>query len=262
MAISSITNTTSSTTSTQRTSNSELGKDDFMNLLITELKYQDPLDPMEGTEYVTQLAQFSTLEQMYNLNTSLSSMEALSMTGKYITATVTDSTGTTSLIEGTVDSVKMKNGKATLVVNGTDVEMENVTNVYDYDRSDISSLTSMIGKTGKGYIYDSDSLDVINVEGTISGVEKGKYEDYALMDGVKLTLQSITSDDYKSSQSKMSYLNDNIGNEISIEVKDSSTGKVVSVTAVLDGATEESDGSITVTMSNVRVPEDGIYSVK
>ena len=69
---------------------SAMGKDEFLNLLITQLKYQDPLSPMDNTEYVAQLAQFSTLEQMNNMSNSLSSMEAFSMVGKIITAAVED----------------------------------------------------------------------------------------------------------------------------------------------------------------------------
>jgi flagellar basal-body rod modification protein FlgD len=199
---------------------------------------------------------------MNNMSTGISSMQALSMAGKYITATVTDSsTGKSSTIEGTVDSVKMKNGEATLYVDGSEVSLDDVTNVYDYDRSDIYNMSSMIGQTCKGYIYDSDSLDVIGVEGKISGVEKGTYEDYAIVDDVNCTLSSITSDDYSSSEDEIDYLNDHIGDEISIEVTDSSTGKVVPLTATLEGATEESDGSISVTMNGVKVPVDGIYSV-
>jgi flagellar basal-body rod modification protein FlgD len=44
-----------------------LGKDDFLQLLVTKLRYQDPLQPMEDEDFVAQLAQFSTLEQMSNI---------------------------------------------------------------------------------------------------------------------------------------------------------------------------------------------------
>ncbi len=50
---------------------SEMDKDAFLNLMVTELKYQDPLDPMDNTEYVAQLAQFSSLEQLYTVNEQL-----------------------------------------------------------------------------------------------------------------------------------------------------------------------------------------------
>jgi len=57
-------------TSNYVTKNS-LDKQAFLNLLVTQLKYQDPLNPMENTEFVAQLSQFSQLEQLYNVNESL-----------------------------------------------------------------------------------------------------------------------------------------------------------------------------------------------
>lgn len=73
-----------------------LGKDDFLNLLVTQLQHQDPLNPAESTEFTTQLAQFSSLEQLNNINDNLKNMEqfqtsvtnaqAVSYLGKEITA--------------------------------------------------------------------------------------------------------------------------------------------------------------------------------
>ena len=64
------TSTTQSSSSTTSTTNT-LGKNDFMSLLIEQMKNQDPLSPMDGTQFAAQLAQFSSLEQLQNLNDSM-----------------------------------------------------------------------------------------------------------------------------------------------------------------------------------------------
>jgi flagellar basal-body rod modification protein FlgD len=52
---------------------SVMGKDDFLQMLVMQLRYQDPLNPLTGTEFAAQLAQFSSVEQLANMNTSLAS---------------------------------------------------------------------------------------------------------------------------------------------------------------------------------------------
>lgn len=54
---------------------SDLGKDAFLNLLVTQLKYQDPLNPMDDKEFISQMAQFSALEQTQNLNDTVSELK-------------------------------------------------------------------------------------------------------------------------------------------------------------------------------------------
>lgn len=58
-------------TGTASTSKGVLGKDDFLKLLTNQLRYQDPLNPMKGAEFASQLAQFSSVEQLSNISASL-----------------------------------------------------------------------------------------------------------------------------------------------------------------------------------------------
>ena len=64
---------------TEKKSGSNLDKDDFLLLLVTQMQYQDPLQPTDNTEYVAQLAQFSELEQMQNLNSTTVNTSAFSL---------------------------------------------------------------------------------------------------------------------------------------------------------------------------------------
>lgn len=117
------TGSSDSSTSSSTGSNS-LGKDEFLKLLVTELKYQNPLDPLDSTEYIAQLAQFSSLEQMQNLNTQMASLSAVSVIGK--TATALDDEG--NQISGEIKGVTFSNGEISLIIGDseTKVPMENV----------------------------------------------------------------------------------------------------------------------------------------
>lgn len=115
-----------------------MGKDAFLNLLVTQLQYQDPLEPTNDKEFLAQMAQFSALEQMQNLNSSFQMSQAGALIDKYVQGTVHNETsGEISEIVGIVDAVNMKAGVPYLLVDGKEMAMENVENII----SDFGSET-------------------------------------------------------------------------------------------------------------------------
>ena len=122
-----------------------LGKDAFLQLLVTQMQYQDPLDPQDNSEYLAQLAQFSALEQMTNVAEALDKTNSLvsnmvgqlsSMIGQSLqwttetTKTNSDGTAVTdangkavtekTTHEGTVTGVSISDGSPTIIAKGSD----------------------------------------------------------------------------------------------------------------------------------------------
>ena len=114
----------------RKTSN-VLGKDDFLKLLITQLQNQDPTSPMENTEFISQMAQFSSLEQMTNMSSSFSKMaayisssEATSTLGKTVELDIGD-TNVQGVVEGAT-----RGENPQILVNGMYYSMDKIRAVY------------------------------------------------------------------------------------------------------------------------------------
>ena len=150
------------TDKTATNADSSLNKDAFLQLLVTQMRYQDPLDPQDNSEYLSQLAQFSALEQMTNVASGLTDVSTLvnnidtsllvgqlnNMIGKDVqwttTTTVTDANGNvitdangnpqtvTAKYEGKVSGVSISDGAPSLIVKDSSGTIQKV---------QISSLT-------------------------------------------------------------------------------------------------------------------------
>lgn len=109
-----------------------LGKDDFLKILITQLSYQDPTAPMEDKEFIAQMAQFSTLDQMTSmandfsrLTAMLAGNEAIGALGKAVDILVGD-----QLVHGTVKAVT-RGDSPEILVNGAYYQWNHVTKVCE-----------------------------------------------------------------------------------------------------------------------------------
>lgn len=114
-------------------SGNTVDKDQFLQLLVAQMKYQDPLEPTSNTEYISQYATFSELEQMQNMSASLELSRASTLVGETVLMKVTDSSGNTTTVQGNVDYVVYENNKAYLSINGELYSMDDLDTVADDD---------------------------------------------------------------------------------------------------------------------------------
>lgn len=121
----------SSSKEKEKRATNTLDKDAFLQLLVAQMKYQDPLEPTSNTEYISQLATFSSLEEMQNLNSAMTLQRASQLVGQYVFMKVTDSNGKTTYPEGTVDYVVYENNKAFLSINDTLYSIDDLETVAD-----------------------------------------------------------------------------------------------------------------------------------
>ncbi|MCH5260683.1 MAG: flagellar hook capping protein [Lachnospiraceae bacterium] len=115
----------------KKTGNDSLGKDAFLQLLVAQMKYQDPLEPTSNTEYISQFATFSELEQMQNMSATLELSRATSLVGQTVLLKVTNSSGFETTVQGNVDYVVYENGKAYLSIGGELYSMDDLDTVAD-----------------------------------------------------------------------------------------------------------------------------------
>ena len=111
----------------------ELGKDDFLKILMAQMTNQDPTSPMDNTQFIAQMAQFSSLEQMTNMSTNfekLASMvnasEAQSLLGRTVEIDLGDTTAR-GVVEGAT-----RNSNPQIQVNGMFYDMNKVKSVYNF----------------------------------------------------------------------------------------------------------------------------------
>lgn len=211
---------TNQSAATQQNNNkkSVLGKDDFLKLMISQLKNQDPLNPMDGTQYAAQLAQFTSLEQLTNLNANVSKSID---TNYLLTQSINNTLAATligkevkvdgnsfqnngqesvtlgySLPSGTASvAIKIYNEQGSLVRTIYDVPKNLGTNKLSYDFSDNNG-----GKLPNGnYTFEAEALDMngkkltTNVfkQGLINSIRFNSNGAVLVVDGVEYPFSNV-----------------------------------------------------------------------
>ena len=110
----------------------QLGKDDFLRLLITQMGHQDPTNPLKDQDFIAQMAQFSSLEQMKNISSGIARMEAkqsYTLVGKYVSGPDMVTGETVAGIAGAM--FLDAEGKSYLRVNGRTIPVDKVNFISD-----------------------------------------------------------------------------------------------------------------------------------
>ena len=219
--IDSLTNsgTTGAATTTPLTGGSELGKAEFLELLVAQLQNQDPLNPTDPTEFTAQLAQFSSLEQLFNVNESLAEMtqalqdnqnlerlSAVGMIGRQVEVTGPDFHYDGSPVEfgyildapATAVNVKILDAQGEVVAVLPQAEGEAGSHYYSWDGTGLNGLSLAPGDYQlQAERIDGESATSVStrIRGVVSGVELGDLEsvlttnagDFGLADVVNVT---------------------------------------------------------------------------
>ncbi len=156
-------------TGSSKTANNSLDKSAFLNLLVAEMKYQDPLNPSSNTDYVAQLATFSQVESMQNMQLTYQQQQAAGLTGRPVIMRTESASGETGYVCGVVEYMVTKDSKVYLSINGSLYDIDDLDTVLtdDYyndvvlaNKNNGSSVTDKVPTTGKDDNDDKDDTEV------------------------------------------------------------------------------------------------------
>ncbi|MDR1665382.1 MAG: hypothetical protein LBR83_10770 [Clostridiales bacterium] len=239
-----------------RTPSSELDKDAFLKLMIAQMQYQDPLNPMDDKQFLAQMAQFTSLEQMQNLNKAYSQQQAYSMIGKTVYADYVDpKTEEYVEVSGTVSAVTMKNGEAYLFVDGNDVPLTAVQIVGDYT-SDSNQLNEM---RNHSYIGKYIQALLMDAEGNVTGYVEGVV-DYVKQNGSQSVLVVGNKEVFPGEVATVSDKPMLIGKRVNYATKDADGNAVLVEGAAIENVAVK-DGKAYLVIGGKNIPIDKINYV-
>jgi flagellar basal-body rod modification protein FlgD len=125
--------------------NEGLNMQDFLNLLVAQITNQDAMNPMDNTEFIAQMAQFSTLQAMTDLTEMALQGQATSLIGKNVVVADYKGNGELTIDEGIVQRVTLHGGKTKLYVNDMEYEYSNIMEIREAEKAEENSLTEMLG---------------------------------------------------------------------------------------------------------------------
>lgn len=165
-----------------------LGQDAFLQLLIAEMQHQDPLEPTTNTEWISQMATFSQLEELQGLSKATENSQLFSLVGKNVIVSTEDASGNKQLKEGIVDFISMSGGTAKFSIDGALYSMEELYSVVDGDYLYDKNKPTVTEKVT--FDFNGDEPEDLQFKVNL-GTEAAKATEVAVLVG-----NSIISDEY------------------------------------------------------------------
>lgn len=109
----------------------KVSMDDFLTLMVAQLKNQDFMNPVDDTQYVTQLAQISTMQQMEEMAYNAKSSYVASLVGKNVSAAKFTVSGELKKADGVVEKISLLDGKFVIYVDGEAFSMDEIMEIKD-----------------------------------------------------------------------------------------------------------------------------------
>ncbi|MCL5058536.1 MAG: hypothetical protein M1130_11240 [Actinobacteria bacterium] len=158
-----------------------LDKNDFLNLLVAQLKNQDPLEPQSNEQFIATMAQFNSLETLSSLDKNTQYNQAMSMVGKSVTVQELNEDSVT----GTVEKAGVVEGKVVVYVGGKEYSISDVKEVHPQESSQIAPLA--------GDLLQAAML--IGKEVSLDGQPGGLVDKVGMVDGnVKIYVNGVSYD--------------------------------------------------------------------
>lgn len=116
-----------------------LGKQDFLNLLMTQMRHQDPLNVQQDKEFISQMAQFSTLEQTTNLSLAMENLagfqqltQGAALIGKEVEALIPGTeTEEARVLKGKIEETRLVDGQIQLVIGDETIDFKQITSIRE-----------------------------------------------------------------------------------------------------------------------------------
>lgn len=184
-----------------KTANKELGKDQFLNIIMTQLQNQDPTAPLDDATFISQMSQLTNLESMTQMANSFAQTQSYNMIGKGVTGFVSytnPDTGVTSKREviGVADSAGVDGGKPYVMIGDEKIWTENITQVFDKSiitgsSQDMLAGTQLVGKYIRADVLDANG-QTVSIEGQVQRAQVKDGTVFVIVDGRQVGLFQIT----------------------------------------------------------------------